>query len=327
MSAISYVVALLGPALASASMTILIWLPFWIGIALLLLAFRAISKLPSQQTFPASQSTTIGDEDASQPLLASPAQRSTSSQTLIKTIAGRFSALTSVFSDRPRNFSLLLVSFFLTSLASSDTKLLVQYISMRYRWSFASAGYLLSGKAVVNFTLLTIIVPTILRWRAEANSLRDRPEPPDAANLRYARLCLVVSVLGALAIALSGAIWLLVPALLVYALGSALPVFTLSLLKSPLLSPHLSLAGPVNHAAAASAETHIFAIVMLVKTLGSLVGAPLMAGLWIRGITVGGVGFGLPYFVSAVCYTIAIIVFSGMKLEQGYRKRSQGSPS
>jgi len=36
-----------------------------------------------------------------------------------------------------RNFQVLLCSFFLTALASSDTKLLVQYISKRYEWTFA----------------------------------------------------------------------------------------------------------------------------------------------------------------------------------------------
>ena len=39
-----------------------------------------------------------------------------------------------------RNFQVLLISFFLTALASSDTKLLVQYISKRYGWSFAQVS-------------------------------------------------------------------------------------------------------------------------------------------------------------------------------------------
>jgi hypothetical protein len=38
------------------------------------------------------------------------------------------------------NFQILLCSFFLTALASSDTKLLVQYISKRYEWTFAQVG-------------------------------------------------------------------------------------------------------------------------------------------------------------------------------------------
>jgi hypothetical protein len=41
-----------------------------------------------------------------------------------------------------RNFQVLLCSFFLTALASSDTKLLVQYISKRYEWTFAQVCFL-----------------------------------------------------------------------------------------------------------------------------------------------------------------------------------------
>jgi hypothetical protein len=76
-------------------------------------------------------------------------------------------------------------------------------------------------------------------------------------------------------------------ALVIYAMGSALPVFTMSLVKSPLI-------------ALANSDVQDFSIVMLTKTLGSLVGAPLMAVLWVQAIKLGGLGLGLPYFVSAV---------------------------
>lgn len=76
-------------------------------------------------------------------------------------------------------------------------------------------------------------------------------------------------------------------ALIVYALGSALPVFTMSLVKSSLI-------------ALAHSDVQDFSIVMLTKTLGILVGAPLMTVLWVQAIKLGGVGVGLPYFVSAV---------------------------
>ena len=39
---------------------------------------------------------------------------------------------------------------------------------------------------------------------------------------------------------------------------------------------------------------------MLTKAFGSLLGAPLMAVLWVQAIKAGGAGLGLPYFVSAV---------------------------
>jgi hypothetical protein len=63
----------------------------------------------------------------------------------------------------------------------------------------------------------------------------------------------------------------------------------MSLVKSPLI-------------ALSSADTQDFSIVMLIKTLGSLVGAPLMTVLWVNAIKMGGIGLGLPYFVSAVSY-------------------------
>jgi hypothetical protein len=80
----------------------------------------------------------------------------------------------------------------------------------------------------------------------------------------------------------------LIPAaLIIYALGSALPVFTMSLVKSPLIA--------LEHS-----DIRDFGIVMLIKTLGSLVGAPLMTVLWVQAIKLGGVAIGLPYLVSAV---------------------------
>jgi hypothetical protein len=248
-----------------------------------------------------------------QPLLSSPILKARDKQrSLPDSILHRFGIIKTIIASHPRNFSLLLTCFFLTSLASSDTKLLVQYISKRYQWTFASAGYLLSGKAVVNFTLLTVMIPRVLRWRAESLHLSSHIHSQDITNVTYAKSCLVVSILGALAIAFASTIRLLVPSLLLYALGSALPIFTLSLLKSPLVSPppHADV-----FASQVNPETHIFSIVMLVKTLGSLVGAPLMATFWIRGIVIGGFALGMPYFVSAVCYGLATMVFSGIKVD------------
>lgn len=79
-----------------------------------------------------------------------------------------------------------------------------------------------------------------------------------------------------------------------YALGSALPVFTMSLVKSPLI-------------AQPNSDIQDFSIVMLTKTLGSLVGAPLMTVLWVHAIKLGGVGLGLPYFVSAVSSSVKYV--------------------
>jgi len=303
MSSVTYVVALLGPALASATMSLTLWLPLWMGIFLLLLAVPIIAYLPVGRDSKAPGRDQARGEQ-SQPLLSSPLLKASDPrESLLHSLSGRFRSLRAIVAGHPRNFGLLLLSFFLTSLASSDTKLLLQYISKRYNWTFVAAGYLLSAKAVVNFTLLAVIIPRLLARRF---SHGQNSQLSDSMSLRYAKLCLVVSMIGAFSIALAVSLWLLFPALIIYALGSALPIFTLSLLKASSVSPP--------HGDSAATETQIFSIVMLVKTAGSLVGAPLMAGLWIRGISLGGVALGIPYIISSAAYVVALVVLSGMSL-------------
>jgi len=82
---------------------------------------------------------------------------------------------------------------------------------------------------------------------------------------------------------------LIVPALIVYAFGSAMPVFTLSLVKSPAIAGR----NP-------DANAQDYSIVMFAKTCGSLLGLPLMTISWAKGIGIGGAGLGIPYFLSAV---------------------------
>ncbi|KAH9904382.1 MFS general substrate transporter [Xylariomycetidae sp. FL2044] len=301
MSAITYVVSFIGPSLAGGTMTFFLWLPFWIGIAFLILSIPVIYVLPDAT----AERTSTGDEQQ-RPLISSPTLKAqNASSSLATPIFERFRTLYGIVKSHPRNLLLLLISFLLTAIASSDTKLLAQYISKRYHWKFASAGYLLSGKAIVNFVLLTIIVPGVLKSRRSADHLQSQ-SLSDRANIRYARVCLAISVLGALAIALAETVWILFPSLLLYALGSALPVFTWGLLKSPSIAPR---AESTSH----NGETHIFSIATMFKTLGSLVGAPLMALLWSHGISTATLG--TPYFVSAAFYTAAIVVFGGISVE------------
>ncbi|KAL6916459.1 hypothetical protein FSST1_007954 [Fusarium sambucinum] len=315
MSSVSYVVALLGPALASATMSLSLLLPFWLGILLLLFAIPAIRMLPSPLNM--NKSVDDPDEEQHEPLLSSPRLKAQEdAQSVFHSVVQRLETIRNIVTRHPKNFTLLLFSFVLTSLASSDTKLLVQYISARYKWTFAAAGYLLSGKAVVNFTLLTLVIPKILRSAClvpgEAYS-----EAADKSNLRNAMYCLLVSVLGALGIAVASSIWMLVPAMFIYALGSALPIFTLSLLKSPAIShQHTEDATHVSEI-----ENHVFSIVMLVKTAGSLIGAPLMATLWVYGLSLGELSLGMPFFFSSVCYSVAIWVVSNIKVDSHWMSR------
>ncbi len=312
MNAVSSIFSLqLGPALASATMSTLLWLPLWIGIALLLFAIPVISTLPPTSTSTVTTATThptATTTEEEQLLLSTPAITSPPNN-LRSTTYRRLRTVLALLTDPTRNRALLLAVFLLASLASSDTKLLPLYISKRYGWRFSQVGYLLSLKAVFNFFLLSVLIPRFLRWRARSVSQGEDAaggssgEAHHAQNISHARLCLMFSVLGAAAIGLAPTVVALVPALLVYALGIALPMFTYSLLKAP----GMGLEGRwgVLREGEAGQGMQLFSVVMLVRTVGMLVGAVLMPALYVRGIGIGGWALGLPFGVSAVCYAFA----------------------
>ncbi|AEO60056.1 hypothetical protein MYCTH_2308878 [Thermothelomyces thermophilus ATCC 42464] len=190
----------LGPALASATMSTLLWLPLWLGIAILLLAIPVISALPlpSTRSYPGSATITgiVDEEEAADdphhhatPLLAAAAAAAVAAggggggggrgghphtSTLRSLAARRVGALLALLASPTRSLVLLLSVFFLASLASSDTKLLPLYISNRYAWTFASVGYLLSAKALFNFFLLWVAVPRVLRWQQQQQQRRKQ---------------------------------------------------------------------------------------------------------------------------------------------------------
>jgi hypothetical protein len=149
MSSISYVVAFIGPSLASFTMNQSLWLPFFINIALLLCAIPTISKLPeAKRSSVTSLHEPEDEEEEVGPLLANQDTSSSRQINAFETPANSFKTITHMVRKLIRlttgrsNFQILLVSFFLTALASSDTKLLVQYMSKRYDWTFAQASSL-----------------------------------------------------------------------------------------------------------------------------------------------------------------------------------------
>ncbi|KAG9189791.1 hypothetical protein G6011_06659 [Alternaria panax] len=245
-SSTSYIVSFMGPTFAAFTMSANLWLPFWLNIFLLLCAIPTISLLPNTSRFPKNITTahkTIQNDDIEEsgPLIqgrdTSPnryasAFETSPSSTYYQSIKSTIHQLAHLVLGR-RNFQILLLTLFFTALASSDTKLLVQYISKRYNWTFAQAGYLLSAKALVNLTLLAVIVPRIIRTSISSKSVQGSDV---RLNILGAEVSIAVSVLGVLCIALAGRFWMLFTALVIYALGSALPVFTMSLVKSPLIA-------------------------------------------------------------------------------------------
>jgi hypothetical protein len=193
-----------------------LYLPFWINMALLTCVIPTIRMLPethdiSMNSAASAESDEYATEESG-PLLegrtSSPERYSTAFEPqtgVVISVIGAIRKLIRLTAGR-RNFQTLLCSFFLTAQASSDTKLLVQYISKRYEWTFAEAGYMLSVKATVNFTLLAIIVPRIIR-----TSMESKPVSDSEVRLNHygAQISILISVVGVLCVALAFEFWML----------------------------------------------------------------------------------------------------------------------
>ncbi len=134
-------------------MSLNLWLPFWINIGLLACAVPTIMLLPITikptvigSTAALSEHASPTDIEEAGPLLAGSdehisryANAFEKPHGFVRECTQAARRLVSLIKGR-RNFQVLLCSFFLTALASSDTKLLVQYISKRYEWTFAQVG-------------------------------------------------------------------------------------------------------------------------------------------------------------------------------------------
>jgi MFS family permease len=300
MSSLSYVTTLGMPALAAYTMSVNLWLPFWIGISLLVLALPIALSLPKHVAV-----VTEDEIEETRPLLIRTTPSGSESiisvhhpGSLYNRAVIHIKYTISHIKSRPM-FQLLIGIFFLASFASSNSPLFVQYISKRYRWTFSQAGYLLSVKAAVNVTLLTVIVPFLVHLASKFGT------PGLDININGTRINLAISIIGAICIAAAPKIGFLIASLVVYALGSALPVFTMSLVKSKDHSEE-----PLN---AKGFNGQDYSIVILFKTFGTLLGIPIMTAVWTKGISIGDAAMGMPFYLSAVVYAFAGVVASFLK--------------
>jgi hypothetical protein len=143
------------------TMSIRLWLPFVIGLTLLSSGVIASALLP------ASHEHHDVSTSEHEPLLGETVDPDVDVKTehkvskVLNDARSKLRLLGKQVSGR-RNFQLLIGVFFVASFASSNSALLPQYISKRYNWTFAHSGYLLSIKALVNITLLAIVVPLVV---------------------------------------------------------------------------------------------------------------------------------------------------------------------
>lgn len=188
-----------------------LWVPFFIGLALLLFALPATLVLPGRRssqearkkhversTQDVSETSRLLDDPSSmnEPHLGvcEDPDEDPSWPGLFNAIFAHVLGLCASVLQRPK-FQILLEIFFLASLASSNSPILVLYVSKRYGWTFARAGYLLSAKAAVNVVVLTFIGPFLVYLASARFGLSPR-----TINIGAAEVCMIISIVGVLCV-------------------------------------------------------------------------------------------------------------------------------
>lgn len=201
-ASVVYVSTVLAPLIAASIMSLNLLVPFLLAGSLLAIALLTTRLLPGRPQHTSKDDIANG---RASPIPGSPipAPHSETGAVSLEQLPTRRSLLKSI-SKRPK-FRLLLGVFFLASFASASSSILVQYISKRYGWTIAQAGFLLSAKAVVNVLLLTVLVPLFVGMASKRLTVGSTK-----INIGAAEICVAISVFGALWIAFSPEIGFLI---------------------------------------------------------------------------------------------------------------------
>lgn len=201
-----------------------------------------------------------------------------------------------------------LILTFLIHLAIGDSSALtLQYVSTRYKLTFAEATTILTLRSIANILLLFLLLPFL------SNLLtRSRGFCAQRTDLWMSRASMAFWALGWLVFGLSPTLLSATAGMGISALGSG-SFFLIRSLLTPLVPAHN--------------VARLYSLISVVDTLGAMLGAPLLAGLFNWGLRVGGYGVGMPfYFLGMVCAAITVLlcVVGLRKGEDGEEGREDG---
>ena len=201
-----------------------------------------------------------------------------------------------------------LVLSFLIHLAVADISALqLQYVSTRYALTFAEATTLLTFRSIANILLLFLLLPALA-----SHLTKTRNFCTQRTDLWMSRASMASWALGWLLFGLSPTLLSATAGMGITALGSG-SFFLIRSLLTPLVPAHN--------------VARLYSLISVVDTLGAMLGAPLLAGLFNWGLRLGGYGVGMPfYFLGAVCggITVVLCVVGVRKGEEGEGREDDG---
>ncbi|KAE9972149.1 hypothetical protein EG328_005163 [Venturia inaequalis] len=258
-----------GPFTSAMLMVTNPWIPMFLGLALQLVPLFLYHRLPETLGYNAKPSIPPSSLSSS----PSPSIHSTKRSRTEGVLEALQDSYTFVMSDRRL---LLMFPAFFIQLILMSRDVLMQYISVRYQISLAKATVLISIRSGLILVLNLVLWPLLTwlfrtKWRFH----------PQKADLLLSRSSVLIMSVGFLFIALAPTLPLVVVAMIFNTFGWGLTLFLRSLLTS-LVEGH--------HVARLNSFLGIF------DTTGLMVGSPLLALAFEKGVELGGVWIGLPFF-------------------------------
>lgn len=186
----------------------------------------------------------------------------------------------------------LIITFVGHMLIAASTQLLLQYVSKRYELTFSDATFLLTVLNAVRMLLLFIILPYISSLAIRMYSLSGQQK-----DLYLSRLSQAFIFIGYVLIGLSPNIPTVAVSMAIASLGQGAFLLLRSFLTSLVPAHHIA---------------QVYGMISVVDTLGAMLGSPLLAVLFKRGMMMGGGWIGLPFyflgFVSAAFLALMLAI-------------------
>ncbi|KAL7275200.1 hypothetical protein RUND412_001879 [Rhizina undulata] len=247
-----------------------LWRPLLIALPIQSLGFLVISFLPETLKAPSMADDSATDYETSE-IRDKCIPHKLLSQSLA--LLRKSKALRTVLSPR---ILLCLMGCLVTRLGRQSLDILLQFVSKRFGWTLAQAGYLISLRAGVNVILFVIVLPLL------ASKMSD---------LWIARWSVFLLSIGSVGIGVS---WGGIPGMVF-----SLVVFTLGFGFRPALQSVVT--GMVRKDHVASLYTGISAM----DALGGLFAGPALAATFDWGLKKGSGWLGLPFLVSGGLFAVA----------------------
>ncbi|KAJ6022229.1 Major facilitator superfamily domain general substrate transporter [Penicillium herquei] len=270
--------ASLGPAISSKLME---YYAPWIA-ALTSLFINLLSLVPLlfvPETLSTAKDTESIDHDAIDSEQSEPNSFGYYISRSFKSLLASFSLL--------KSYSLIIVlSTFLTIAPEimGTSQFMAQYISKRFGWSLAEAGYLLTLRGAIHLCVLLLILPLLSKILLRYCNATTK-------DLILARGSIAFAGVGIFLMA-APQIGVLIGGLAVHSLGSGLAPLCRSLATSYVAQEDTS---------------KLNTIIGIVEMVGSLFAGPVLAWSFDLGMRMGGIGLGLPYFGLAGSFALCLI--------------------